>query len=506
MSRLNKRLNKRLNIRSFRLRIALMSTLLAGVAIAGFVMASWLLIYQAKLTRLDTQIRSQLLRDSVAPHPEAFWKSYTTSLAAIFGLGNPNDIALCVIHDDGNLGYQSENWSADWNNLIAFPQLSDRQKLLNPPPQDNQQFRLLALPPDYPPNPPPVNTDEPENPPIRLSKIVTKHTITGDWRVGAGASPRIAIAIAVNLQAINQEMGTIGNVFVISIPAVMTLVAVGAWLISASALAPLKTVTATIRRVTVKGLDQRIPIKTVDIEFIEMLQVFNQMMERLERSFKQASRFSADAAHELKTPLAILQGELERNLQQAPLGSPLQQNLSNLLDEVRRLGVIVRKLLLLSLADAGQMRLHKVGTDLSAVLQDLVEDIEVLAPDIVVEVQIPAKLRCAVDLDLLLQVLRNLIDNAIKYNLPPGWIKIHAGFTRNAVTITVSNRSHDIPLEHRQQIFDRFYRGDPARTRRIEGVGIGLSLSREIARAHGGDLTLDHTPSGNTSFTLTLPL
>jgi heavy metal sensor kinase len=301
-------------------------------------------------------------------------------------------------------------------------------------------------------------------------------------------------------------MGTIGNVFVISIPAVMTLVAVGAWLISASALAPLKTVTATIRRVTVKGLDQRIPIKTVDIEFIEMLQVFNQMMERLERSFKQASRFSADAAHELKTPLAILQGELERNLQQAPLGSPLQQNLSNLLDEVRRLGVIVRKLLLLSLADAGQMRLHKVRTDLSAVLQDLVEDIEVLAPDIVVEVQIPAKLRCAVDLDLLLQVLRNLIDNAIKYNLPPGWIKIHAGFTRNAVTITVSNRSNDIPLEHRQQIFDRFYRGDPARTRRIEGVGIGLSLSREIARAHGGDLTLDHTPSGNTSFTLTLPV
>jgi two-component system heavy metal sensor histidine kinase CusS len=87
-----------------------------------------------------------------------------------------------------------------------------------------------------------------------------------------------------------------------------------------------------------------------------------------------------------------------------------------------------------------------------------------------------------------------------------GWIKIHAGFTRNAVTITVSNRSHDIPPEHRQQIFDRFYRGDPARTRRIEGVGIGLSLSREIARAHGGDLTLDHTPSGNTSFTLTLPL
>jgi signal transduction histidine kinase len=486
----------RLKIRSFRLRIALMLTVLAGMAIAGFGIASWLLIYQAKLTRLDTEITSQLVGDSTIPHPEIFWKTYITTLTTRFGWVSSSDIALIAIHDDGDIIYQSANWSTDWNHLITFPPLPDGQRPFHP------------LPPDLPPDPPPDSIlrelDNP--PPLELSKLFTKHNSSGYWRIGTVASPRMGIAIAVNLQAINNEMGIIGNIFFISVPGVMILVAIGAWLISASALKPLQQVTATIRRVTVKGLDQRIPIKTIDVEFIEMLQVFNQMMERLDRSFKQASRFSADAAHELKTPLAILQGELERNLHQAPLGSELQQNLSNLLDQVRRLGVIVRKLLLLSLADAGQMRLHKVKTDLSSVLQDLVEDIEILAPELEVKINVPANLPCAVDLDLLLQVLHNLIDNGIKYNLPQGWIKIKAGFLGNCVAISFSNSSNDIPPEHRQQIFNRFHRGDLNSTHRIAGVGIGLSLSREIARAHGGDLTLDRTPSGTTTFTLTLPV
>ncbi|MHC5731529.1 MAG: histidine kinase dimerization/phospho-acceptor domain-containing protein, partial [Nostoc sp.] len=117
----------------------------------------------------------------------------------------------------------------------------------------------------------------------------------------------------------------------------------------------IRQLTGVIQQLTVKGLDQRIPIGTTDVEFVELIRVFNQMLERLERSFTQASRFSADAAHELKTPLTILQGELERTLQQVDPGSEVQQRLSNLLDEVRRLSGIIRKLLLLSLADAGQM-------------------------------------------------------------------------------------------------------------------------------------------------------
>ncbi|MEO0408987.1 MAG: ATP-binding protein, partial [Cyanobacteria bacterium P01_A01_bin.135] len=229
---------------------------------------------------------------------------------------------------------------------------------------------------------------------------------------------------------------------------------------------------------------------------------FNQMLERLERSFKQASRFSADAAHELKTPLAILQGELEQMLQQAESGAE-QQQLGSLLDEVRRLSTIVRKLLLLSLADAGQMALHKTQVDLSAMLAVAGEDLELLAPHLRTVVDIDPNLYVWGDRDLLLQVIQNLISNAIKYNLPEGWVRITAHQRAKSVQVSVTNASSGITAGDR--VFERFYRGDPSHNRRVEGLGLGLSLSREIVQAHGGTLVLDTTPADQTQFTMTLP-
>nr|WP_321162491.1 ATP-binding protein [Nostoc sp. KVJ3] len=300
-------------------------------------------------------------------------------------------------------------------------------------------------------------------------------------------------------------MATIQNIFLVSIPGALLLVAMGAWFVSGGALRPIWQLTGVIQQVTVKGLDQRIPIGTTDMEFVELIQVFNLMLERLERSFTQASRFSGDAAHELKTPLTILQGELERTLQQVDPGSEVQQRLSNLLDEVRRLSGIMRKLLLLSLADAGKMSLYLVKVDMSELLMEMLEDMEMLAPHLIVQTDFTDGLWIKGDRDLLIQVLQNLFSNAIKYNLTNGWIKIRAHQTQTTLHVTIANASKDIPVRESLHIFDRFYRGDPARTLKIEGIGLGLSLAREIARAHHGDLTLSSTSSGQTAFTLTLP-
>ena len=107
---------------------------------------------------------------------------------------------------------------------------------------------------------------------------------------------------------------------------------------------------------------------------------------------------------------------------------------------------------------------------------------------------------------LLTQVVQNLVTNAIKYNLVDGWIRINATTQQASVLITITNSSKNILQGDRERIFERFYRGDPARTRsEVEGTGLGLSLSREIAKAHGGDLILDLTPSNQTAFTLNLP-
>ena len=136
----------------------------------------------------------------------------------------------------------------------------------------------------------------------------------------------------------------------------------------------------------------------------------------------------------------------------------------------------------------------------------MLEDIELLAPHLEIQTEIAEGLRVQGDRDLLVQVLQNLISNAIKYNLPDGWIRIDARRQGATVLITISNCSKEIPLSDRDRIFDRFHRGDPARTRKVEGMGLGLSLAREIARSHGGDLKLDPTLSGQTAFTLTFPV
>ncbi len=472
-----------MKLRSFRIRLALTSAVLAGSALVGFGMTSWWLIYQAKVSRLDEAIKSQLIRAGRPPRRSPF-----QPLPRRFGIDEDTPIALLVSDLDGNTLYKSDNWSGEievsslW--LLASGQQSPSSTKLK---QDSRRPRL----------------DSRLSPP----RFMTQKTSTEVWRVGAMSFPYTRSAIAVSLKTIDGEMIVIRNIFLISIFVVLFLITGGAWWLSGNALRPIGQLTEAIKQVTVKGLDRRVPIGETDVEFVELIEVFNQMLESLERSFKQASRFSGDAAHELKTPLAILQGEIERTLQQAESESHIQQSLSSLLDEVRRLSGIVRKLLLLSLADAGRMNLYRVEVNLSEILAQVEEDIELLAPHLKVQTEINTQLRVLGDRDLLTQVVQNLVSNAIKYNLPDGWIRIYARQQEAKVAIAIVNSSKNILPSDRERIFERFYRGDPARTRseEVEGTGLGLSLSREIARAHGGDLILDSTPVNQTAFTLTLP-
>jgi signal transduction histidine kinase len=230
------------------------------------------------------------------------------------------------------------------------------------------------------------------------------------------------------------------------------------------------------------------------------------MMDRLERSFDQATRFSADAAHELKTPLAVLQGEIEAALHAAPEGSAEQRAFGALLDEVQRLKAITEKLLLLSRADAGTLRLQRQPTDLSAAVRMMCEDAEVLAPEMEVTCEVAGGLQVHADPDLLDRVLHNLLSNAIKHNRPDGAVQITLTAEGGEARLTVANTGPEIPPDDRERIFDRFHRVDRSRDRRVEGAGLGLSLSREIVRAHDGDLTLVSSDRRQTVFALTLPL
>ena len=326
-----------------------------------------------------------------------------------------------------------------------------------------------------------------------------------EWRIGLGVTDNGRVAIAVNAQVIADDMRSMRNAFLLALPFALVLIGVASWVVASRALKPLRKLTFAARKVTAEGLDQRIATQDEDEEFGELIEVFNRMLERLERSFKQSQRFSADAAHELKTPLAILQGQLERAIQSADDGSPLQAQLSGILDEVRRLSGISRKLLLLSQADAGHMSLLRESFNLSEALDDLIEDTRMLAPHLTVDGNIAPGIVIQADGTMLRQVLHNLISNAIKYNLPDGWVRITLLHWSQRVEVKVSNASAGISATQRKKLFERFFRADAAHSRTVEGVGLGLALAREIARAHGGDITLSFSDDKQVEFSLVLP-
>jgi signal transduction histidine kinase len=210
-------------------------------------------------------------------------------------------------------------------------------------------------------------------------------------------------------------------------------------------------------------------------------------------------------SNELKTPLTILQGQLEQSLQEAPDGSPSQHTLSDLLGEVQRLRSIVRKLLLLAQADAGRLGVALETIDWSERVQELAADTRELAPHIPVTADIAPGIQVKGDEDLLVQLLQNLAGNAVKFNQgDPGAIAISLKPERGRAVFRIANTGPTLSQEEREKIFERFYRGDPSRNRRIDGVGLGLALAREIAHAHGGQLNVDTPQAGWVRFTLEL--
>lgn len=492
-------------IQSFQVRLIWLSVLVSGLALSGFGLGSWWLIRGIQIERLDSEMRAHAEREVGRMRSPFAWQRFEFNVLTNFGLRQPTDLLLLVQDAAGQVIYQSGHWPAGLQtDRLPWPSQHDMNKpgpwiqLLRPPPpeQDAPPDEAMAAP---------AGADFPVPGQRPAASVISRDIATQQWRIGLASTERARVLIGVNARVIEGDMTSVRNAFLVAIPFALILISAGAWVLSRRALRPLEKLTKATRQITAQGLDQRLESRGKDREFVELIAVFNGMLERLERSFKQATRFSADAAHELKTPLAILQGQLERAIHQAEDGSALQRELSSILDEVRRLSTISRKLLLLSQADAGRMRVFKEPLDLTAALYDLLEDTQMLAPHLKISSAIAADLTVQADASLIRQVLHNLISNAIKYNLESGWIHIATNQTSGQLEVSVANASPGIPAGDESKLFERFYRADTAHSRQVEGVGLGLSLSREIARAHGGDITFKAATESSVEFILTLP-
>lgn len=498
-------------IHSFRLRLALLSALMSGLALMAFGIGSWWVIHEFKMDRLDQDVRSNAEREVGRTFSRGDWDRIRPTLVASLGLRDDVDLIFLAQDQDGREGYRSPNWPSGLNpSELPWPiqrSVERKERVANgglpePRPADSVPTDGSTAPQLLSP----AREVKGELSGFPPASAGASRSVTGQqWRIGLATTERARVAIGVNARFVAEDMKNVRNAFFLALPLAIFFIGLGSWFLSSRALHPLDKLISATRGVSVQKLNERIPFQGEDREFAALIDVFNGMLERLERSFNQAHRFSADAAHELKTPLAILQGQLERAIGKVDAGSIMQIELSSILDEVRRLSAISRKLLLLSQADAGRLNVHREPFDLTAALLDLVEDVQMLAAHLNFSHEIAPGLTVQADGSLLRQILHNLISNAIKYNIEKGWIQIATTIVPGWVEVSVTNSSPGIPVAAQGRIFERFFRADSAHSRQIEGVGLGLSVSREIARAHGGDITFT-AQGGVVRFVLRLPV
>jgi heavy metal sensor kinase len=290
------------------------------------------------------------------------------------------------------------------------------------------------------------------------------------------------------------------------LPTMLILLA-GGWLVLRRALAPIGALTGAIERIHLQNLTERLPLNNQGDELDRLTEVFNAMMERLEKSVENIKEFTLHASHELKTPLTIMRGEIETALRQGGSPPEHQEMLSNQLEEIQRLAKIVDGLALLARADAGQMKLQQSPVALKELVEDSFADAQILAQPRRVTVKLESCDNVTVlgDRNRLRQLLLNLTENAIKYNQPEGEVNIALTRSNGTVQLKISNTGPGIPPEKLPRVFERFFRVDESHRNGMESCGLGLSIAQWIVKAHHGSISISSLPGQWTTLSVLLP-
>ncbi|MCB1275971.1 ATP-binding protein [Prosthecobacter sp.] len=517
------------NTRSFRIRLALQTMIVAGTLVTVFGAAAWWYATRTLERSLDDRIIAPAQRVWNRIDPYTTDDQFKMIADLVFGTSPDHESTNAVLvvqeHGQGKTIFSTPNAPKDLDVYFrsCFPTQAEIARMppmpnggppgahRPPPPRRNPEFDdLLGTPPDFAGSEAAGQHDLPFRPQMPMVREPTTFTARSggiDWRFGAFSSPSYTIFIGLSLTDFYAEINRMAWWYVGAGALGLVLAGFGALWTSKRAMRPLERVVNTAQHLTASDLAERIPLqRDDDREFAQLIDVLNGMMERLQGSFQQAIRFTADASHELKTPLAIMLAELDDAVRHAKPGSAEHERFVSLFDEASRLKQITQSLLLLSQADAGRLPTRPETYDLSADLSRLIEDGEILCEQAGLTLlhQIEPDVQVHADRALLRQVLQNLLSNAIKYNRPQGRVSLHLARQGAQVVCTISNTGPAIPMENQQRLFERFFRGDKAHNRKTDGFGLGLNIATELARANGAELRLVSSKEDETVFEVRL--
>jgi two-component system, OmpR family, sensor kinase len=323
-------------------------------------------------------------------------------------------------------------------------------------------------------------------------------------------SGRVVAVVRVGMSemSLNKTLSNFLLIMAALFPLALALAGGGGWFLAHRALLPVDHMTQAARTIGAGHLSTRIELTGTNDELDRLAGTLNEMLTRLEAAFTEMRQFTADASHELQTPLTILRGEIEIALRSMRSQEEYVSVMQSALEEIERISLLVEGLLLLARSDAGVLKMDCKPFDLMTLLEDTLGQLGPVArvKSISLAIGEIEPLEVSGDLVQLRRLLFNLVDNAIKYTHPGGTVKVSIGRSDEWAVLTVGDTGVGIPLEEQPKIFQRFYRSPEARAGAQGGSGLGLAIVKSIAEAHGGRVELASDPGEGSAFTVLLPL
>ena len=345
------------------------------------------------------------------------------------------------------------------------------------------------------------------------SAVLETQTIDGQpqrvraSRVALRSGDVLVVVVSRPLTETDRLLSTTALVLGVGMAMLVIAVVIVGYGLAGAALRPVREMAAAARTFSERDLHRRIELDLPPDELGQLAEVFNGMLDRLETAFDSLRRFTADAAHELRAPLALMRTEVEVALARPRNADEYRGTLEKTLAEIERLSRMAEELLMLARADAGALAAQMTKVDLPNLIRDTTDLWRPLAAgrEVALAEQLADRGYVWGDADLLRRLLDNLIDNALRHSTAGGTITISCASLDKWWDVIVADSGPGVPADMRPLIFERFTRADPARQRDTGGAGLGLALCAAIAELHNGSITLDDARGTGAKFVVRLP-
>lgn len=339
----------------------------------------------------------------------------------------------------------------------------------------------------------------------------------------AGATPGgrpYLLQVGVPLKAMDDALARYRDLLLWRVPIALLAAVAASWWLSKFALLPLTRVAAAAQTIDVRTLERRLPVRGAGDELDRVVEAFNATLGRLEEAVGHMRQFSAAMAHELRTPLAALRGEIDLAWHAPGATAAQRDRFGSQLEEIDRLTRLIDRILTLARAEAGEIKLARAPVDLTELACRLVEQLEPIAAAKSIDLRCegatfaspeaasPSNVSVMVEGDAgwLERLLLNLVDNALKFTPDQGRVTIRVARDGGHARIDVEDTGMGLTPEDARRVFERFFRADASRSSATEGAGLGLSLVQWIAEQHGGAVAVRSRPGEGSTFTVTLPV